>query len=283
MIKRGLSINDLLTMSELELAEELILDREAAREILDTVASLLLKPVTADELLKNKERVLRTGIDEFDELLKGGLRAGTINSIFGPPASGKTQFCLHLAARSLLSYDRGGLSSEEAIYIDTEGGFYPDRMVTFLESNGLSKRDLSRIRIFSARNTNQLKVALRMSNDMVREGRSSFVCVDSISYPFRGYKGISGLRDRQEGLREVLSLIARVSEHGSLVLITVHAVKWGKEITSKGGFVLGHVPHNVLYFRGSSRGFVIVTLEDSSYLPPGQVVFRITESGLEPS
>ncbi len=281
LLEKGISVRDLLTLSERQLAEELAIDRRAAREILDTVASMLLEPITADELLKEERSLLRTGIKGLDDLLGGGFQVGTINAIFGPPASGKTQFCLHMTARSLLTDREGGISSEEAIFLDTEGTFAPDRMRTFLSSNGLADRDLSRVRVFSAPGASQLRVALKLSLDFVREGSCKFVCVDSISYPFRGYRGLDGLRERQEELQEVLILLRRISEMGAVVLITAHAVKWGKEITSKGGFVLGHVPHNTLYFRKARRNLVIVSLEDSSYLPPGQAAFKITESGIE--
>jgi len=281
LLDKGMSIKDLLTISERQLADELAIDRKIAREILDTVASTLLKPVPADELLREERSILKTGIKGLDDLLGGGFQIGTINAIFGPPASGKTQFCLHMTARSLLNEQGGGIASGEAIFLDTEGTFVPERMKTFLYSNSLTDRDLSRVRVFSAPGVSQLRVALKLSLDFVKEDISRFVCVDSISYPFRGYKGLDGLRERQEELQEILLLIRRIAEMGAVILITTHAVKWGKEITSKGGFVLGHVPHNTLYFRKARRNLVIVSLEDSSYLPPGQAAFKITESGLE--
>jgi len=281
LIDKGISARDLLTISERQLAGELAIDRKVAREILDTVASILLKPVPADELLKEEKPILGTGIKGLDDLLGGGFQIGTINAIFGPPASGKTQFCLHMTARSLLNEHEGGIASEEAIFLDTEGTFVPERMKAFLYSNGLADRDLSRVRVFSAPGVSQLKVALKLSSDFVKEGTSRFICVDSISYPFRGYKGLDGLRERQEELQEVLMLVRRIAELGAVILITAHAVRWGKEITSKGGFVLGHVPHNTLYFRKARKNLVIVSLEDSSYLPPGQAAFKITEFGLE--
>ncbi len=277
---RGITIKDLLTISDRELAEELAVDRDVAKEILRIAAEVLLQPVTADSLLMERKSLLSIGIKGLDDLLGGGFQVGTLNAIFGPPASGKTQFCLHMTARSLLSRDHGGLSSDEAFFVDTEGTFSSERMRTLLADNGLTSSDLSRIRVLSAPGSSQLRVALDLSLKSIRKGASRFLCVDSISYPFRNYKGLSGLKERQEELQEALSLLRRIAEQGAVVIITVHAVRWGREITSKGGFVLGHVPHNTLYFRRVRRNTVIVSLEDSSYLPPGQAAFKITESGL---
>jgi len=281
MARKGITLRDLLTMSEMELAEELCVDRDAAKEILKVVSHHLIEPVTADELLRMRRVLLRTGIEELDNLLGGGFQLGTINGIYGPPASGKTQLCLHLTSKSLLSEGLGGLSSEEAFFIDTEGSFSPHRMLTFLLGNGLREDDLSRVRVLSAPGPHQLRIALRLALESVKEGRSKFICIDSISYPFRGYKGLSDLPERQAGMKEALSLLRRIVEHEALSIITIHAIRWGREVISKGGFVLGHVPHNMLYLRRVKGDVVIVTLEDSSYLPSGQAAFRITESGIE--
>ncbi len=281
LVEKGLSVKDLMTISEMELAEELSIDRGVAREILAEISSLLIEPITADQLLKKERSILKTGIKELDNLLGGGLRSGTITGIYGPPGSGKTQLSLHLTARALLSEKEGGLSSKEAVILDTEGTFDSERMLTFLTRNGLTESDLSRIRIFSAPSPHQLKAALRLVLSFIRDGMVRFTCIDSISYPFRGYKGLKELPERQGELQETLSLVRRMAEHGAVVLLTIHATKWGRQITSKGGFMLGHVPHNMLYLRKVRRNLVIVTLEDSSYLPPGQAAFRITESGLE--
>jgi RecA/RadA recombinase len=278
MKRKGINLNDLILMSDSELSRELGVDRELAREILREASSLLLRPLTADKLLE-EEAKLKTGIKGLDELLGGGLRMRTITGIYGPPASGKTQFCIYMAVRSLINEKRGGISSERSIFIDTEGTFDPGRASVFLRQNDLSERDLSRIDVLRVNNIIQLKEALEISMGYVRSGTSKLVCLDSISYPFRQYGGLKGLRERQGDLQEVLLSLRRIADRGSFVIMTMHAIRWGRDLYSKGGFVLSHTPHNMLCFR-KVRGKVIVTLEDSSYLPPGQAAFIIREDGI---
>ncbi len=278
MRRKGISLDDLILMSDRELSRELGVDREVAREILREASSLLLRPLTADKLLEEESK-LKTGIKGLDELLGGGLRIKTITGIYGPPASGKTQFCIYMTVRSLIDEERGGISSERATFIDTEGTFDPGRASVFLRQNGLSERELSRIDVLRVNNVIQLKGALEVAADHVKSGSSKLVCLDSISHPFRQYGGLKGLRERQEDLQEVLISLRRIAERGSVVIMTMHAMKWGRDLYSKGGFVLSHAPHNMLCFR-KVRGKVIVTLEDSSYLPPGQAAFVIREDGI---
>jgi len=278
MRRKGISLDDLILMSDRELSRELGVDREVAREILREASSLLLRPLTADKLLEEESK-LKTGIKGLDELLGGGLRIKTITGIYGPPASGKTQFCIYMTVRSLIDEERGGISSERAIFIDTEGTFDPGRASVFLRQNGLSERELSRIDVLRVNNVIQLKGALEVAADHVKSGSSKLVCLDSISHPFRQYGGLKGLRERQEDLQEVLISLRRIAERGSVVIMTMHAMRWGRDLYSMGGFVLSHAPHNMLCFR-KVRGKVIVTLEDSSYLPPGQAAFVIREDGI---
>jgi RecA/RadA recombinase len=42
-----------------------------------------------------------------DELLCGGLKAGTVYDMFGPVGAGKTQFCMQLAVSALLRGTEG--------------------------------------------------------------------------------------------------------------------------------------------------------------------------------
>lgn len=279
MRKRGIGIEDLILMTDSELAKKLGVDRDVAREILREASILSFKPVTAVELL-SEGPLLKTGMKGLDELLGGGIRLRTITGIYGPPSSGKTQFCIYMATRSIMDLGRGGISSKVACFIDTEGTFDPKRAIAFLRQNRLPEDHLSRIRVMRAYNMQQLHLALELSAELVKSGEVKFLCLDSISYPLSSYEGLRGLKERQEELQKVLVALRGIAERGSIVIMTMHAVRWGRELYSKGGFVLAHVPHNMLCFRRIRGNRVVVTLEDSSYLPPGQAAFKVGEDGL---
>ncbi len=64
------------------------------------------------------ERV-STGSEILDDLLKGGLEKGVITNVYGESGTGKTNFCVQAAAEAA--------KNGKVAYIDTEGGFSPER------------------------------------------------------------------------------------------------------------------------------------------------------------
>eukprot|EP00735_Rhodelphis_limneticus_P009507 TRINITY_DN277_c0_g1::TRINITY_DN277_c0_g1_i1::g.1667::m.1667 TRINITY_DN277_c0_g1::TRINITY_DN277_c0_g1_i1::g.1667 ORF type:complete len:442 (+),score=28.90,sp/Q9FKM5/XRCC3_ARATH/24.62/6e-25,Rad51/PF08423.6/2.1e-11,Rad51/PF08423.6/9.2e-12,Rad51/PF08423.6/3.5e+02,AAA_25/PF13481.1/8.1e+03,AAA_25/PF13481.1/2.9e-05,AAA_25/PF13481.1/0.037,KaiC/PF06745.8/6.4e-05,KaiC/PF06745.8/9.6,RecA/PF00154.16/3.2,RecA/PF00154.16/1.4,CobU/PF02283.11/2.8e+03,CobU/PF02283.11/0.18,AAA_22/PF13401.1/1.5e+03,AAA_22/PF13401 len=77
------------------------------------------------QLRQEPRRALRLALGhyEIDHLvLDGGFMPGLLTEISGESGAGKTQFCLQLLSRSILSSEAGGLQGA-ALYISTEGEF----------------------------------------------------------------------------------------------------------------------------------------------------------------
>lgn len=66
------------------------------------------------------ERV-STGSSLIDDFLQGGVEKGIITNVYGESGTGKTAFCIQVAAEVA---EHGG----KVAYVDTEGGFSPERM-----------------------------------------------------------------------------------------------------------------------------------------------------------
>ncbi|XP_022917366.2 DNA repair protein RAD51 homolog 4 [Onthophagus taurus] len=64
-----------------------------------------------------KSSILPTGIKSIDEILGGGILTGEIYEICGPPASGKTHFCLTLAKNII------NQTNQNVYFIDTKHKF----------------------------------------------------------------------------------------------------------------------------------------------------------------
>ncbi len=64
---------------------------------------------------------ISTGSETIDNLLNGGLEKSIITNVYGESGTGKTTFCVQVASEVA---QNGG----KVAYVDTEGGFSPERM-----------------------------------------------------------------------------------------------------------------------------------------------------------
>lgn len=83
---------------------------------------------------------IRTGSQELDRLLGGGVETGSITEvslaysltilfqIFGEYRTGKSQLCHNLAVMCQLPVEMGGAEGK-CMWIDTEGTFRPERLL----------------------------------------------------------------------------------------------------------------------------------------------------------
>jgi len=66
----------------------------------------------------------------------GGFESGSLTEIYGEFRTGKTQLCHTLAVTSQLPLAQGGAEGK-AMYIDTEGTFRPQRLISIAERFGM--------------------------------------------------------------------------------------------------------------------------------------------------
>ncbi len=88
--------------------------------------------------------MISTGMITLDNLLGGGIAAGTITDIFGPSGTGKTQIAMQICVNSI--------KNGKIIYQDTTGGFRPERILQLIKSKYADDKLLDNIMV--ARVTN---------------------------------------------------------------------------------------------------------------------------------
>merc|ERR1719325_376934 len=122
---------------------------------------------------------LSTGSDQLNGLLGGGVETGQITEIFGEFRCGKTQLCHTLCVSCQLPIDRGGAESK-ALYIDTEGTFRPERLVSIAERYGLHEEDvLENVTYARAYNAEHQEKLLAEVGGVFCESRYALLVVDS--------------------------------------------------------------------------------------------------------
>ncbi|MFX1515704.1 MAG: DNA repair and recombination protein RadA [Promethearchaeota archaeon] len=253
--------------------------------------------VTADIILEARRNMLRatTGADALDDLLNGGIETGSITELYGEFRTGKTQLAHQLCITCQLPPALGGLNIDDknpisCIYIDTEGTFRPERIVSMVNRFG-SDLDVQMVlkHIFHGRAYNSDHQMVLVEN-IIKDAHSKnikLVIVDSLIAHFRAeFVGRGTLAARQQKLNQHLHSLLKLAEVSNVAVIVTNQVHsqpdmfFGDPTAPVGGHILAHVSHTRIYLRKSKGERRIARIVDSPLLPESETVFAITEHGI---
>jgi len=285
------TIESLATATVRELEPAGIGEKKAMEIIRLARSSISLSFIRADELLKMRQNISRltTGSRELDELLGGGLETQTITELYGEYGSGKSQICHQLCVNVQLPPERGGLGGG-ALYIDTENTFRTERIVQMAEHLDFDPEEVIKNIIFAEAYTSDHQTFLVENADkVVKENNIRLIIVDSLTSHFRSeYLGREMLAERQQKLNKHMHKLIRLARAFNAVAVVTNQVMskpdvfFGDAVHPVGGHIVAHTSHTRVFLRKSARGPVrIARLVSSPYLPEGEMVFKITEHGVE--
>ncbi|MDH5415788.1 MAG: recombinase RecA [Nitrosopumilus sp.] len=127
--------------------------------------------------------MLSTGLQKLDEFLSGGIPNGLIVDIFGGNGTGKTQLLIQLCINSIKN---GG----NVLYLDTTGGFRPERILEIQKQSGIEFNFLEKITVSRIRNTSE---QIKSINNFVNN-YFSLIVIDNItdlfSYEYKNDESI---------------------------------------------------------------------------------------------
>ncbi|RLE59003.1 MAG: DNA repair and recombination protein RadA [Thermoprotei archaeon] len=238
------------------------------------------------EMRKSMEKI-STGCKALDNLLLGGIETGSITEFIGEYGAGKTQICHQLSVMVQLPRELGGLEAK-AIYLDTEGTFRPERIVQIAKYRGLDPdRALDNILYGRVYNTDHQILMVRNLFSIVKKENVKLVIVDSLISHFRSeYPGRENLAMRQQLLNShVHDLLKLAMLHKVAVVVTNQVVSspdvfFGNPLKPAGGNVVAHGCTYRIWIR-KSKNKRIAKVIDSPCMPEMEVVFSITENGIE--
>lgn len=247
---------------------------------------------SATEYHKQRAEIihLTTGSKELDKLLGGGIETGSITEMFGEFRTGKTQLCHTLCVTCQLSLEHGG-GEGKALYIDTEGTFRPQRLVSIAEKFGLNPTDvLDNVAYARAYNSDHQTKLLIQASAMLAESRFALLVVDSATALYRtDYSGRGELAARQMHLARFLRSLLRIAdEFGVAVVITnqvVATVDGGMMFVADpkkpiGGNIMAHASTTRLSLRKGRGNTRVCKIYDSPCLPENEAMFAINEDGI---
>lgn len=243
------------------------------------------------EIIWEKRKLLNrihTGSINLDEILSGGIEPGALTELFGEYRTGKTQLAHQLCVNVQLPYEEGGLEGN-ALYIDTEGTFRPERIIQMAEGKDLDYNEVLRnITIGRAYNSNHQVLLIREAPKIIEVKKIKLIVIDSIITHFRSeYIGRGTLATRQQILNNHIHDLLRLTEiYDELAVILTNQVSakpdvfYGNPLTATGGNIMAHGATIRIYLRKGKGEQRVAKVVDAPNLPEDEAVFTIKEEGI---
>jgi len=287
-----LSVRTLAMYPLNKLTDEVGLGIKTAEKLVRTAQDVEKMGFKSADLIWEKRKLLNrltTGSQNFDELLGGGIEPGALTELFGEYRTGKTQLAHQLCVNVQLQYERGGLEGN-ALYVDTEGTFRPERIIQMSAALDLDHNEiLKNITIGRAYNSDHQILLIRESSRIIEEKNIKLIIVDSLIGHFRSeYVGRGTLASRQQILNSHLHDLLRLSEvYNELAVLFTNQVSarpdvfYGNPIIHTGGHIVAHGATIRVFLRKGKGEQRIAKVVDAPNLPESDTVFTITEEGIK--
>ena len=238
------------------------------------------------ELLEYQEKLYTLGTKtEVDTLLRGGVKPECLYEVYGEFGSGKTQFCLTLAAEAIAN-------GEKIVWIDCEDTFRPRRLAEIIISRGYAtdledcKKFLTNIIYYYTPNTEQMMGKVNALSPILTETKPRVVILDGAIGQFREeYLGRGTLAERQNQIAHLMTHLKNISYYFNCTVLFTNQVQadpsimFGDPVKPIGGNVVGHAPTYRIYFKKSGRKH-IARMVDSPEDPVADIQFDLTAKGI---
>ncbi|MBE5981019.1 MAG: DNA repair protein RadA [Paenibacillaceae bacterium] len=223
------------------------------------VTGVKIKPARLSEIQLDEQDRMKTGYEELDRVLGGGVVRGSLVLVGGDPGIGKSTLLLQVC-RNL------ALTEKKVLYISGEESLKQIK----LRANriGEVKGDL----LFLC------ETNLDLIEAAIQEEQPDVVIIDSIQTMFR--EEISSAPGSVSQVRESTNLLMQIAKgKGIAIFIVGHVTKEG---VVAGPRVLEHMVDTVLYFEGErSASYRIIRGVKNRFGSTNEIgVFEMIESGL---
>lgn len=212
-----------------------------------------------------------TGCRSIDDLLGGGIEAGSVTLFYGEAGTGKTNICLQTAANSIST-------GKKVAYIDTEG-LSSERTIQIMGGKEVARNLLVfPVHSFDEQTDGINKAAkLASSNDSVE-----MVIVDSMTMYYR--LNYDDMHVRNEFVRQTENLLNMARKYDVAVLLTsqVYTNIGLGTIEFLGGHALHHNAKTIVRLDKRPNGRRTAAVVKHRSIPEGRLAhYRITETGIE--
>lgn len=143
------------------------------------------------------QQKISAGSYELNKFLHGGYETDIITTLYGPGASGKSNFCIILATSQ-------AKKGNKTIFIDTEGGFSPERFKQIHRGEKEQiEKDLQNIFLLKPTSFQEQEKSFQQMLEHVKKESISLVIIDSIAMLYRLELGAAIESDNQEEIAKI--------------------------------------------------------------------------------
>ncbi len=293
-------IKNLSTASSVTVSEALGKSREWANDLIRTARNFLIehgipiydyKIISGGEHLKREQskKKIKTGVDDLDNLLGGGIETRAITEFYGKFGSGKSQICFTLSALVTLPESEGGLDGD-TLYLDAEGTFSSARISEILKARKMDESKIDRVHIFRPVTSDILEAEINRLPVTIKELNIKLVVVDSIIILHRQeYMGRGLLAPRQQSLSAIMNKLLKLAEDYNIAVVITNQISsdpganplYGEEVDhATGGNVIAHASSHRIRLERSGKK-IKARMIDSPRLSNQECAFILNEKGID--
>jgi len=259
-----------------------------AHKKLEKIGLVRKSDMSTKELLDYQDNYPRLlcKCDEVDDLFGGGLVPEAIFEVYGEFGSGKTQFCLSLAAETIAKGDN-------VIWIDCEDTFRPRRLMDILMARELvadedeAKDKLDNILYYHTPTTEQLTGTINNLSTMMLKHKTKLLIIDGSIGQFREeYLGRGTLSERQNQIARMMHHFKTTSYYFKCTVVFTNQVQsdpsimFGDPIKPIGGNIVAHASTYRVYFKKSGKNR-IARMIDSPEHEQKDASFILNKKGID--
>jgi len=215
---------------------------------------------------------LETGSKPIDEFLKGGVERGIVTNVFGESGSGKTNFCVQVAAEA-------ASKGEKVVYIDTEKGFSAERFTQIASDEALDNIVLNEPVTFE-----QQEEAILSLESIVEEHDPELIIIDSLVSLYRLQATGDKVQRVNQTLSKLLSELSKIARSQNIPVVVTNQVYKSfdeNELELVGKDVPRYWSKCLLKLSTVEKGIRRIEIEKHRSMPEGRTEeFKITNDGL---
>jgi DNA repair protein RadB len=227
------------------------------------------------------EHFVSAGNEILNELCSG-IESDVITTIYGPPGSGKTNFCI-LASVDMVN------TGKTVIYIDTDGSFSVERLKQIAGSAKYDyKKILEKMVFYMPVNFQEQKDVFEKLRSGVNE-KVGMIIVDSIAMLYRLEigKNAEEVYDTNRELGRQLSFLSEIARKKNIPILVTNQVyssmdeKDKNRVSMVGGDILRYSSKCLIEVQNFKNLKKVILIRHRSLPQNREIVFRIIESGAE--